>query len=92
MNRKSRGYQFTASTRLYTSLTTDPAKAKAWRYEGVAFWVTNTATATTPVYQFNSRKTGLPFLTTSTAEKKKFLTAAYRAKWTYKGIPYYLAQ
>jgi hypothetical protein len=87
-NRKTRQYLFTASASQYKALRSKP-KSVRWRYESIAFRVSSSATSSTPVYQFNNRKTGAQFLTKSTADKKKYLSATYRKKWVYKGIPFY---
>jgi len=91
MNRKTRGYLFTASVSTYTRLTSKAYAAK-WRYEGVGFWASNDPKAGKAVYQFNNKKTGLAFLTTSTSERDKFRTSAYKKTWIYKGVPYWLGQ
>jgi hypothetical protein len=91
MNRKTHGYQFTSSKAKYDSLRS-ASNSKVWRYDCVAFKVTDKATSAVPVYRFNNKKTGLPFLTKSTGEKKKFLTSKYRKTWKYKGVSFYFAR
>jgi hypothetical protein len=90
MNRKTRGYVFTSSPSLYAHYTSAALKPK-WRYEGVAFRVSSKVASATPVYQFNNRKTGLPFLTSSVSDKNTYLSATNKKKWVYKGIAFYLA-
>lgn len=90
LNRKTRGYMFTASQATYTRYTTT-LKA-TWRYEGLAFMASRQQVAgSTPVYLFINKKTGLPFLTSLEKGRKKFLSASYKTKWTYKGIAYWIA-
>jgi hypothetical protein len=90
MNRKSRGYMFTGSKSL-SAYYRSAKMTKTWRYEGVAFFASGKVSGARAVYQFNNRKTGLPFLTTSSAEKSKFSGSTYRKKWKYKGVVYYIA-
>jgi hypothetical protein len=89
-NRKTRQYLFTASPS-QTKKLLSKAQARSWGYQGIAFKVSSSAATSTAVYQFNNRKTGAQFLTPSTSDKKKYLSATYRKKWLYKGIPFYFA-
>jgi hypothetical protein len=87
MNRKTLGYQFTTSKAKYQSA----ASKKVWRYDCVAFKVSRKVASAVPAYRFDNKKTGLPLLTKSSREKKKFLTSKYRKTWRYKGVSFYLA-
>jgi Repeat of unknown function (DUF5648) len=89
-NRKTGGYLFTSSESMRRGLRTKK-KAKTWRYQGVAFRCSFTRTSATPVYQFNYKKTGVPFYTTSSSERNKYLTKSYRKKWASKGVPFSFA-
>lgn len=89
-NRKIHQYLFTASGKQYRWLRTSK-KSPVFRYDGIAFYSSSSPTSATPVFQFSSKKTGTTFLTTSPADKKLFLSATYRKKWTFQGIGFYMA-
>jgi hypothetical protein len=89
-NRTKKQFLFTASAKTITLLRTS-AKAKTWRYDGVAFRCSSSATSSTPVYQFTNRSSGMYFLTSSLGEKRSMLSAKNRKKWASRGIVFYMA-
>ena len=90
-NRKTGTYFFTPSGPKYRSLTTGK-NGKTWRGEGKAFFASNTKTNAYPVYGFTSRSTGLYFYTSSLKDKAKYSTPAFRKKWTYRGVMFWMTK
>jgi len=88
-NRKTKAYLFTSS-RAQRDALRSKAKARVWRFDGWGFKVSYKSTTSRPVYWFSNKKTGLPFFSTSTADKSKFSSAKYRRNWRYRGIAFYV--
>jgi hypothetical protein len=88
-NRRTKAYLFTSSCAQRDALRSG-SKAKVWRFESWGFKVSYESTSSRPVYWFSSKKTGLPFFSTSTKDKSTFSSATYRKKWRYRGIAFYV--